>query len=130
MRLLLDILSLALLGAGLFFTIAGTVGLFRFPDVFSRLHALTKADSLGLGFTVAALSLRADSVVEAVKLALAWLLVLAASGSVGFLIASESRRRGREPWRKDACRKEPSRKEPWGNDPSSPDPCGRGAEPC
>jgi len=40
--------SLLLLGSGFFF-LAGTVGLLRFPDVHSRLHALTKADNLGLG---------------------------------------------------------------------------------
>ncbi|MBB1039351.1 Na+/H+ antiporter subunit G, partial [Dietzia natronolimnaea] len=49
----------AVLG-GLFFT-AGTLGLLRFPDLRSRLHAVTKADTLGLGFVMLALSLRADS---------------------------------------------------------------------
>ena len=30
-----------------FFFVGGTVGLLRFPDVYSRLHALTKADNIG-----------------------------------------------------------------------------------
>ena len=38
--------------AGAFFFLAGTVGLLRFPDSLTRLHALTKADNLGLGLVV------------------------------------------------------------------------------
>ena len=49
---LLDLFSLAAIGAGTFFFVAGTVGLLRFPDSLSRLHALTKADNLGLGLVV------------------------------------------------------------------------------
>ena len=33
----------------LVFYLAGSVGLLRLPDLYSRLHALTKADNLGLG---------------------------------------------------------------------------------
>lgn len=35
--------------SGLFFYIVGTVGLIRMPDVFCRMHATTKADTLGAG---------------------------------------------------------------------------------
>jgi multicomponent K+:H+ antiporter subunit G len=38
--------SLLLIGAG--FTLVGSVGLVRLPDFFSRLHAPTKATTLGL----------------------------------------------------------------------------------
>jgi multicomponent Na+:H+ antiporter subunit G len=44
----LDLLSIVAVSAGAFFFLAGTVGLLRFPDSFTRLHALTKADNLGL----------------------------------------------------------------------------------
>ena len=47
------------IGAGVFFFFAGTVALLRFPDSLSRLHALTKADNLGLGFVVLGLLPRA-----------------------------------------------------------------------
>jgi multicomponent Na+:H+ antiporter subunit G len=45
-----EYLGMALLLVGAFFFFAGTVGLLRFPDVYTRLHALAKADNLGLGF--------------------------------------------------------------------------------
>ena len=49
MSLALDGLTILAVSAGAFFFLAGTVGLLRFPDALSRLHALTKADNLGLG---------------------------------------------------------------------------------
>jgi multicomponent Na+:H+ antiporter subunit G len=95
---MLDILSALLLVAALFFFVAGTVGLLRFPDLYSRLHALTKADNLGLGLTVLALMLRAESWFEVFKLGLIWVMVLAASATVCFLIGNEAYRRRVRPW--------------------------------
>ncbi|MBK9137160.1 MAG: monovalent cation/H(+) antiporter subunit G [Verrucomicrobia bacterium] len=94
----LDFLSALLLVPALFFFVAGTVALLRFPDLYSRLHALTKADNVGLGFAVLALMLRAENGVEVFKLALIWGLVLAASSTVCFLIGQEAVRRGLKPW--------------------------------
>lgn len=94
----LDILTGLLLAAALFFFVAGTLGLLRFPDLYSRLHALTKADNVGLGLTVLALMLQAGSWPEIVKLGLIWVMVLAASATVCFLIGNEAHRRGVKPW--------------------------------
>jgi multicomponent Na+:H+ antiporter subunit G len=41
------VLVVALLGVGTFFLIVGTVGLLRLPDVYNRLHATSKATTLG-----------------------------------------------------------------------------------
>lgn len=43
--------------AGVFFTLVAAVGLIRFPDVYSRAHAVTKVDTLGIGFLVLAVGL-------------------------------------------------------------------------
>ena len=61
MTLILDALTLVFLAVGVLFFTAGTVGLIRFPDVRLRLHALTKADNLGLGFILLAVALQAPS---------------------------------------------------------------------
>jgi multicomponent Na+:H+ antiporter subunit G len=89
-------LVLLLIGAAFFF--AGTVGLLRFPDVYTRLHALAKADNLGLGFIMLGLLLQTTSLAMALKLILIWLLALAASATVGFLIARRARQNGIAPW--------------------------------
>ncbi|MCT1516437.1 MULTISPECIES: cation:proton antiporter [Dietzia] len=77
----------AVLG-GLFFT-AGTLGLLRFPDLRSRLHAVTKADTLGLGFVMLALSLRADSGWEVAKYATIWVLGMAVAAVAATLLATD-----------------------------------------
>lgn len=97
---MIEWLSSALLVVGAAFFFAGTVGLVRFPDVYSRLHALAKADNLGLGCVVFGLALQAESVAAAVKLLLIWPLLLAASAGVGFAIARRAHALGVRPWRK------------------------------
>jgi multicomponent Na+:H+ antiporter subunit G len=95
----LEVASATLLLIGAFFFFAGTVGLLRFPDVYTRLHALAKADNLGLGCVLAGLALQADSVALALKLLLVWPLVLAASAAVGYVIARRADALGIAPWR-------------------------------
>jgi multicomponent Na+:H+ antiporter subunit G len=98
---MIEWLSIALLLVGAFFFFAGTVGLLRFPDVYSRLHALAKADNLGLGCILLALALQADSLAAALKLLLIWPLVMAASAGISFAIARRADRLGITPWRKE-----------------------------
>lgn len=74
-------LSTVSLFAGLLFFVAGTVGLLRFPDIFSRLHAVTKADTVGLGLMALGLILRTSNPRDAVMMALIWVLAMA-SGAV------------------------------------------------
>jgi len=80
--------------AGAFFFLAGTVGLLRFPDTLSRLHALTKADNLGLGLVVLGLLLQAVGLLAALKLISVWLLALLAGATVTQLIAHTARPSG------------------------------------
>lgn len=100
LEILLDGASLALLLAGAVFFAAGTLGLLRFPDVYCGLHALAKADTLGLGLTIAALLLQADSVTGALKLGLIWALAVTASATIANLFAALARRRDVPVWRK------------------------------
>ena len=92
MTAFLDVISIVAIVLGVFFFAAGTVGLLRFPDTMTRLHALTKADNLGLGLVVLGLLPRADSVTTGLKLVLVWLLVLFSSAIVSQLVARVARR--------------------------------------
>jgi multicomponent Na+:H+ antiporter subunit G len=80
-------ISALLLVVAAFFFLAGTVGLLRFPDLHSRLHALTKADALGLGFLAAGLAIRSGSPSTIVKLGLIWILVVVASATSAYAVA-------------------------------------------
>jgi multicomponent Na+:H+ antiporter subunit G len=69
--------GLSLLLGGAFALVAG-VGVLRFPDVFTRLHASTKAGTLGVGLIVLALALVTEDARVASK----------AVGAVIFLLAT------------------------------------------
>jgi len=84
---MIDLLSAVLIIVGLFFYFAGTVGLLRLPDTLCRLHAVTKADNLGLGLLVFGLLLQLNDPFSMLKLLLIWVLVLGASAAGGQLIA-------------------------------------------
>lgn len=85
--MLKEIITVILLVVGCFFFLAGTLGVLRFPDLFTRLHALTKADNLGLGFIAAAMALHIASPWAAVKIFFIWLFTLLASSTSCYLIA-------------------------------------------
>jgi multicomponent Na+:H+ antiporter subunit G len=93
---LIDGLTIGLSLTGAVFFLAGTVGLLRFPDTCTRLHAVTKADTLGLGFVVLALVLQAGSAAAAGKLLLIWLLAMLASTNGCFMLGRWAVRHERE----------------------------------
>ncbi|MFT5188205.1 MAG: multicomponent Na+:H+ antiporter subunit G [Verrucomicrobiales bacterium] len=97
--MILNTVTILLLTAGAAFFIAGTVGLLRFPDVYSRLHALTKCDNLGLGFIALGLAIQSPSWIIALKIIGIWILVLVASATAAHLIARRACRVGIKPRR-------------------------------
>ena len=86
MSALREIVTAVCLGVGLLFFLAGLAGLIRFPDAPTRLHALTKADNLGLGFVVLGLLVHRPWDVVQLKLLLVYLLALGVAAMNGYLI--------------------------------------------
>ena len=66
----LDVLSWVFLIVGGFLGITGAVGLFRFPDFYTRLHAASVTDTLCAGFIVLGLLMQADGAMMVFKLVL------------------------------------------------------------
>jgi multicomponent Na+:H+ antiporter subunit G len=91
---LIDVYTIVAVSLGAFFFLAGSVGLLRLPDAYSRLHALTKADNLGLALIVFGLLPQVGSVLAGLKLIVVWLLVLLSGAAVSQLIARSERQRG------------------------------------
>ena len=94
MSFLADIVTVVAVCAGALFFLAGTVGLLRLPDSLRRLHALTKADNLGLGLIVLGLLPQAGSFLAALKLVAVWGLVQLSGVTVAQVVAAALRRRG------------------------------------
>jgi multicomponent Na+:H+ antiporter subunit G len=66
--ILLDVASWALILAGSAFIIVGALGILRFPDVYTRMHAASVIDTLGAGFLFAGLMLQAGFTQVTLKL--------------------------------------------------------------
>ncbi len=90
-------IALLFLLAGCAFYLAGTIGLLRFPDVFCRLHALTKADNVGLGLVCVGLALLSGQARVASMLLLIWLVGLLAATVSAHLIARHAYERDAPP---------------------------------
>ncbi|MCG6895759.1 MAG: monovalent cation/H(+) antiporter subunit G [Thiocapsa sp.] len=91
MSLTLDLFTVAAVSLGAVFFLAGTLGLLRFPDTLSRLHALTKADNLGLGLVVLGLLPQVASPLGWIGLIAVWLLALLSGATAGQLLAGAVR---------------------------------------
>jgi multicomponent Na+:H+ antiporter subunit G len=94
MKFALELWTVLAVGGGAVFFLAGSIGLLRFHDSCTRLHALTKADNLGLGLVILGLLPHVDSLSAGLKLLCIWLLVLLSGATASQLIARNLPRRG------------------------------------
>lgn len=94
-----DVITVILVCGGGFFFFAGTVGILRFPDYYTRLHVMTKADNVGLGLISLGLALQAESATALGQIFIVWFLVLLSGASASHLFARSGLHRGIEPWR-------------------------------
>ena len=67
-QLFVELLSWALISAGSFFVIVGAIGLYRFPDFWTRLHAASVAESAGVILLLSGMMVQAGWGLIAVKL--------------------------------------------------------------
>lgn len=74
MNLVIDIASWVLILLGSFFTVTGALGLVRMPDVYTRMHAVSVIDTLGIGMMILGMALQAG--LSLVTLKLLFLLAL------------------------------------------------------
>lgn len=92
-----EVLGGLLLGAGILFTLAGTVGLLRFPDFYTRLHAAGVSETLGMIAIVAGLALHAVEADALVRLALIGLFMLVTAPIASHALARAARHGGVPP---------------------------------
>lgn len=70
-----EVLSWVLIVAGSFFIIVGALGMWRLPDVFTRIHAVSLIDTAGACFLLAGLAIQAGFTLIALKLAFIFVLL-------------------------------------------------------
>ena len=94
----LEIVATAFIAVGTFFGFVATVGIIRLPDLYSRLHAASKSDTLGTILTLAGVALTFHSTVPWVKLALLALFMLITTPTATHAITRAAYDQGIEPW--------------------------------
>jgi multicomponent Na+:H+ antiporter subunit G len=87
MNFLLDIVSWILLLSGGFFCISGGVGVLRFQDFYTRIHAAGVTDTLGAGLILIGLMLQATDWIVVLKLIIVLLFGLLTSPTASHALA-------------------------------------------
>jgi multicomponent Na+:H+ antiporter subunit G len=96
-HLLLDLLSLVLLIGGTYLGISGAFGVLRFPDFFTRVHAVGVTDTLSAGMILTALMLQAGLTLVTVKLIFILLFLWYTSPVASHALARAAVRAGIKP---------------------------------
>ena len=92
--MLLDIVSAVLIFTGLFFSLTGALGLFRFPDFFTRVHAASITDSIVATLILFGLVLQTQMDLVTVKLMFILLFLLLTSPTASHALAKAARHGG------------------------------------
>ncbi|MEQ8510116.1 MAG: monovalent cation/H(+) antiporter subunit G [Rhodospirillaceae bacterium] len=97
MELLLNIVSWALLAGGGFFCVVGAIGIVRMPDAFTRMHAASVIDTLGVGMIIIGLMVQSGLTLTTARLAIILALVFFTSPVATHAIARAMKHRNVEP---------------------------------
>lgn len=98
--MILDALGVLLLAAGMFFHVVAAVGVLRMPDFYTRLHAVSKAETLGVVLTLLAVILWAGPTLTAVKVLFVAIFMFLANPTSTHAIGRAAFRTGVAPWRR------------------------------
>lgn len=92
-----DALSWICLVAGGLFCIVGAIGMLRMPDFYTRMHAASVIETLGVGLLLLGMAIQSGFTLVTVKLAVIGLLVLFASPTATHALAKAALARGIKP---------------------------------
>lgn len=94
----LEIAVVALLAGGVFFGLVAAVGIVRLPDLYTRTHAASKTDTLGAGFSLAAVALVLNAQLPTVKTILLLVFLFITNPTAAHAIARAAADQDIEPW--------------------------------
>ncbi len=92
--MVLQYIAIIFLFGGFFFLLVGVVGLLRLPDVYTRMHAMGKCDTLGAGLMLIALMLLIGDLTNITKLLLIGVMIATINPIITHLIAKTAYNRG------------------------------------
>jgi multicomponent Na+:H+ antiporter subunit G len=96
------LLVATLLAAGFVFHAIAALGVLRMPDFYTRLHAVSKAETLGMLLTLSAIAVSTGPGLTAVKIVFVALFLMLANPTSTHALARAAHRLGVRPWRREA----------------------------
>ncbi len=100
-----SILAIVMVSFGAFFLLIGSIGLIRLPDFYSRTHAVSKSDTLGMMLVLGGLALYLGFNLNALKLMIAVVFVALTNPTGSHALAKAALLSGIKPWFKGDERK-------------------------
>ena len=94
----MTVLGMVLVGGGAFFLVTGAVGMIRFPDIYTRMHAAGKCDTLGSLLVLTGLACYEGFVLASAKLLIVAVFILITSPTATHAIARAAKLSGIEGW--------------------------------
>ncbi len=100
-----EILSVIFIIGGLFFFSTATIGLMRFPDFYTRLHATGKGDTLAVFLALIGLGINEGFTLTGLKIMFIAVFMILAQPTATHAISRAGMRSGLKPWMKDEEKK-------------------------
>ncbi|MDN5347297.1 MAG: multicomponent Na+:H+ antiporter subunit [Clostridia bacterium] len=96
-----DFIAAVLMSAGLFFLLVGAIGLVRLPDFYTRLHAASLGDTLGLTLFLVGLMVHEGVTLTSFKMLIIELFMLLASPTATHVLIRAAYQVGLKPWTRE-----------------------------
>lgn len=93
-----EVVVLILAAGSIFFTLVSTVGILRLPDLYTRAHAASKADTLGAGFGLAAVAVAFGPSHAALKVVFLIAFIYFTNPTAAHAISRAAYDQGIDPW--------------------------------
>ena len=101
MEMIADIVSIVLVSGGVFFLFMGAVGMLRFPDFYTRMHAAGKCDTLGSLLVVSGIAVYLGPTLNSIKVIAIAVFIFLTSPTATHAIARAALRNKVPHWTKD-----------------------------
>lgn len=93
-----EIIAAAFLSLGTLFLTLGSIGIVRLPDFFTRLHAASMSDTLGIIFFTAGLAVYLGFTLDILKLAVLFILISLTNPTASHALSRAALKGGLRPW--------------------------------
>ncbi|MDE2765399.1 MAG: monovalent cation/H(+) antiporter subunit G [Chloroflexota bacterium] len=96
----MSIAGTAVMAAGLLFIALAALGMLRMPDFYTRVHAVSKLDTLGAALVLAGLALHDGATLVSLKLVLILVFISMANPTAAHVLTRSALQSGLAPWKR------------------------------